>query len=279
MKFAQLLFSFTLSVCGLLMAFGFSLSPAGMDASGDAGVYEVTLAASNQTMVSMVQAWETPPSVSVPQVEMPQTPMEQSDVAPQMAPPPEVPERPSTMAPQMVAMFEAPKLPEIDRAVFAPPLREVAAAKPKAPPPTPQAAPAQTRQAQSEASAMQFAQRASGSGGGGNAGKVNTATPSANGKARQAKLARQWGAQIKRLVEQNKRQPQRLAQSSGRVVLMISVRANGRVIRAKVATSSGIRAIDNAALAAVKRAGRLPPAPDGFGKKKHAFRLPINFTK
>ncbi|WP_241525905.1 TonB family protein [Pseudophaeobacter leonis] len=97
-----------------------------------------------------------------------------------------------------------------------------------------------------QTSAGRPAQRAAGSGGGaeaGLAGGASTATASAGQKA---KLQSIWGAKIRSRIERRQRYPSG-QRGKGRVVLRITVAANGKLINYRVAKSSGVAGVDQAA--------------------------------
>jgi len=58
---------------------------------------------------------------------------------------------------------------------------------------------------------------------------------------------------------------------------MLTAARDGRLVRAGIAASSGDPALDRAALAMVRGAGRFGAAPAGLGAPDYAFRLPIRF--
>lgn len=104
---------------------------------------------------------------------------------------------------------------------------------------------------------------------------VQTATPDAN-RAKASLMAR-WGAEIRNRVERRKSYPAAAAGASGKTVLQLSVTAGGRLAGVGVLKSSGVAAIDRAAVGAVRRAGRFPSAPEGLDAGPHAFRLSLTF--
>ena len=147
-----------------------------------------------------------------------------------------------------------------------PPERYAPATLGPAPPapraPGPRAAPS-PRKATAEADSRAApAQRAAGGGGGrrrGNAGRRAVSTGDA--AARRAALAR-WGAGIRRNIERGKRYP-RGARGGGTVTVQLTVSRDGALRAARVVASSGVAALDRAALEAVRRT-RLPAAPKGL---------------
>ena len=64
---------------------------------------------------------------------------------------------------------------------------------------------------------------------------------------------------------------------AGQVTLTLRIWRDGTLNGLGVARSSGNQALDEAALTAVRRAGRFPAAPDGLRDASYAFNLPIRF--
>ncbi|MCI5109317.1 MAG: TonB family protein [Marivita sp.] len=95
------------------------------------------------------------------------------------------------------------------------------------------------------------------------------AAPAATGpsKAQLARLEQQWGAQISSALRRAHRPPRGVA---GSVTLVISIAPSGRVAGVALAASSGNSRLDQAALAAVKRA-RFPRAPEGLTQSSYRF--------
>lgn len=94
--------------------------------------------------------------------------------------------------------------------------------------------------------------------------------------ARVADLTRQWGNRLRARIERRKSKP-RGSHGTGTAHVRFVVTADGRVTSISLARSSGIAAYDEAALNAVKRAGRLPKAPKGIGDGPFPFTLPLEF--
>jgi len=86
-------------------------------------------------------------------------------------------------------------------------------------------------------------------------------------------LMAQWGGRILARIERSR---PRVA-GEGRVTVALEVAPDGQLAGLSVAQSSGNGAVDQAALTAVQRAGRLPAAPDGLTDASYAFALPIRF--
>ncbi|MGY6411487.1 MAG: energy transducer TonB family protein [Alkalilacustris sp.] len=82
-----------------------------------------------------------------------------------------------------------------------------------------------------------------------------------------------WGGLIRAHIM--RRSPR--APAAGQVLLRLDISADGTLRAAELARSSGTPALDRAALAAVRAAGRFPPAPAALGGGVHRFTLPLRF--
>lgn len=69
------------------------------------------------------------------------------------------------------------------------------------------------------------------------------------------------------------------AKGSGEVVVAFAVNSSGGVRSARVARSSGIASVDQAALQAVSKASPFPPIPDGAGRSTWEFSVPLAFKR
>jgi protein TonB len=65
------------------------------------------------------------------------------------------------------------------------------------------------------------------------------------------------------------------ARASGEVWLTLTVDRQGALLAVWVSGPSGNAALDRAALDAVRRAGRFPPAPAALDGASHVFDLPV----
>lgn len=65
---------------------------------------------------------------------------------------------------------------------------------------------------------------------------------------------------------------------AGTVVVRFTVDAKGALIANEIASSSGSRRLDEAALAAVKRSSPFPPFPDGLGAPTIVVNVPFRFV-
>lgn len=66
---------------------------------------------------------------------------------------------------------------------------------------------------------------------------------------------------------------------SGTAVVRFTVDAAGRVVAREIAASSGNKALDDAALAALERALPFPPFPDGLARDPLVVSIPFKFVR
>lgn len=107
-------------------------------------------------------------------------------------------------------------------------------------------------------------------------GQTGTAQSHSRDGANANALIAGWGAKIQRKVHRRVLTPRGVA-GSGTVRVALTVGRDGALRGARVTQSSGIAAFDQAALNAVHRAGRFPPAPGGLTKAHYNFTLSLNF--
>ncbi|WP_206540114.1 TonB family protein, partial [Leisingera sp. ANG-Vp] len=92
--------------------------------------------------------------------------------------------------------------------------------------------------------------------------------------SRTASLKTRWGAAILSRVERHKRQPR--GGGKGRVRIRLEISTQGKLVAASVARSSGIAALDQAALAAARKA-RYPRAPKALAPGAYSFVFSARF--
>ncbi|KIC34180.1 energy transducer TonB [Leisingera sp. ANG-M7] len=261
-------------LAGLIHIALFASAPeTGAQSSGAGGEALVSLQPASAEVARMAEAWQKPP-------EAPQIETQKAEPLPQV---------------------QAPALPQIDlaqapRAALLAPLAQPAAAQPvqvdtapapppkprkPAPKPEPQAKPQQTPPPKANSNrnaAGQAGQRAAGAGGGAEAGQSGGARTATADPGREAKLRTVWGNKIRARIERRKRYPSG-ARGRAQVVLRLTVARDGRLLDHRIAKSSGIAAFDQAALDAVARAGKFPPAPKKLQAVQIRLSLPVSFTK
>ena len=298
---------FALGVAGGLHLAGFaawSSGPGSADSAGDGGGNLISLAAASGDLGALVAVWDRPPVIPDAQAQAPDA-LGLPDAPPRLpvADPPAAPMAPSRIAPPLVMLADV--LPEAapDMAAlnppepFAPATAPLTSPKPRARPapselvasepvapeqvaPEPVAKFAKTKTAQTpQTKAAQASQKASGSGNGAQAGTRGTARAATLSRAETNSLKAGWGASIRAAIERKKRPPTGANAAAGRLSLRLTVGRDGALQGVTVATSSGNAVLDQAALTAVKRAGRFPPAPKGLTEARYSFSLPISFSR
>jgi periplasmic protein TonB len=129
--------------------------------------------------------------------------------------------------------------------------------------------------------APQPAQTARGAGEGAAAGERAAAPAATLSQAeRQSHLA-SWGGTIRARVNRQKSYPASLRQRrvTGTATVRLEVARNGRLLQAGISVSSGHPALDEAALDAVRHAGRFPAAPTALREAAFRFDLPVRFSQ
>lgn len=236
----------------------FGWSPGGtaaVEGAGDGGEARISLLAASADVAEMVARFDAPelPAAALA------TPL----------PPPEfrVPE---------VALPSLAPLPAPD---LTPPPAPKAEAEPPKPKPAPKTEPSPKTKPRATATHDTAGQRAAGSGGGGVAGNNGTAQETVTGTGKVANLRAKWGATIRARIERAKRYPSAAGRVGGTVTVRLSVTRGGDLASVALAASSGNAALDAAALEAVRRAGRFPPAPTGLNDPTYGFSLTIRFSR
>lgn len=245
----------------------------GANGAGEGGVDAVTLAAADGSIADLVAGWERPPEVA---------PEPAAPLAPEVAPAPDrlssplaapvlaLPASPPDMA-LPVPVPDAPPAP-----VAAPEAPPKPKAPPKATPPKPAKPAAKApKPAGSQTGGGAAGSRAAGQGGGTAAGTNGSAQQGSLSPGQTRSLKAEWGGAIRARIERNRRQA--AGGGTGRVVLELTVSRDGRLLSASVAQSSGLPALDSAALQAARSAGRFPPAPRALTEQSYVFNLPLRF--
>ncbi|MBO9398519.1 TonB family protein [Shimia sp. R9_2] len=204
-----------------------------------------------------------------------QAPNLQSDMAtPPAQLPPEQPAPPQA-APSQVPPRAAP--PELPKPMEAPVLE----AAPKAPaspppppkPPAPEKKKTEKKAAQSATDSIQInARRAQGEGGKTAKGKNGDEQTASVSNAKRKSLARKWAQSVRARIAQ--RAPRGVGK--GKAFVRITVSADGKVSGISLLKSSGNTRLDQAALKAVRAAGRMPKAPAGLGVPSLKMDIPIS---
>lgn len=284
----------------------FSAAPeGGAEPGGAGGEARVTLAAASPRMARMVAEWDRPPEAASPPAAAAPARAAAEPPPPGMTAPARpragiaVPERRSVASPPGDARPAAPDNPS-PAPKTAPAKRE--AAPPAAersedggretPPPAvaPEAAPsplarprppgreaaeapaAEPEAETGEAEAPSAGQRAAGAGGAPSAGEGTASEALPEGEA--ARLARVWGAEIRRAIIRRARAP-RGVRDGGEAVVAIAVTPAGELLDSRLHRGSDAPALDRAVLRAVQAAAPFPPAPEGLAAPSYRFLLPV----
>ena len=206
-----------------------------------------------------------PVPLAAPAPDAPALPMPRADDLPDL---PRAEAAPRALAPTLPQPPDAAQsLPDVDTPPAETRTAPLASLRPVVRPDRPVVKAAPTRTAQT---APRPAQTAKGSGAKpATAVAPKRAAPVAKGPsaAQLARLEQQWGAQITTALRRAHRPPRG---AEGTVRLVISIAPSGRVTGVSLAGSSGNSRLDQAALAAVKRA-RFPRAPQGLTKSSYRF--------
>ncbi len=272
-----------------------SPGPDGLPQAGDLGTGPVTLTAAAPRDADLVARWTRPPETAptpaapnAPAVTDPALPPAALPLPARAAPaaPPLLPAREALVRPDLTplprpappqATAPTPPAPPVTKA--APVMSSVPGTRPDPTPPTRPTPPAQAQAPDPATDPARPSQRAAGPvapqtpAAGSTAGR---AEPNAAQTARAQALQADWGARIQRKVHRHLRHPGGTA-GQGTARVSLTVNRAGHLTGLRLIRSSGIPAFDQAALAAVHRAGRFPAAPDGLDEASYAFTLSLSF--
>ncbi len=277
------------------------------EGAGDGGDAVLSLQGTSGAVEAMVASWdrapEIPPAPRLAEV-MPQAetgvPIPSEDAAPAqgdrvaaLSMPVRDGPLPATAPPEAMTLGDpeigdAPSMASAPEAEDAPPGLSAPADRLAARPAAPLTEPARQAPPEIDDTSPEFApatrpkarpqQVAQGSGGQGARGaRAETTAPSLSEGARRSLVA-SWGAEIRARIEARKVHPAGL-RATGRPVVRITVARDGRLQSVSIARSSRVAPLDEAALHAVRRAGRFPAAPGGLDLASVSFDLPISFTR
>ena len=284
--------------------FGYIAATVGFEGAGDEGRAVLSLQAASPGIADLITQWETTPEVSQVMASLEAPEMEPEfakvdawtdpslagsvsklDDAPAFAAPPEVGDAASPVlaavdTPQSqvarvatdvgVARIMASRLPRMSPSA---PVFEVPKVVERAVLTTPRP-PARPQQADPVPALV-----ARGTGGGVSAGALG-ATRAVATLAPAARAAAQadWAQKIQSRIARHQVYP-RGARGQGRVRLHMDIRADGALSSVRIDRSSGVAALDRAALRAAKAAAPFPPAPDGLNRSEYGFAQWVNFAR
>jgi protein TonB len=275
-----------------------SVAPQNLGATAEGGgdAAAVTLAVAMPAQAALARAWQEPPdraeATTAPPPPAPDTatpPKATADARPALPPVPELtPILPATLprsepAPPRAIVAPAPQTAQPAPMGEPPPQMPRPQARPstpprpdrampdhaEAPPQADRSPPAPPEPEPKPKARAQPAQPAQAARGGGD--KAQSAQNAASDR-----LQAQWGAQIQRKVHRRLIYP-RGAQGNGTARVALTVDRAGRLTGLKLVRSSGTAAFDDAALNAVRRAGRFPAAPAELTRASYSFTLSLAF--
>ena len=269
----------------------------GATGAGDAGTQLTSISAAPGDLSALIEAWDSPPVASpiADNLAMPSLDAAAGPILPADAPKPRIapPLAPAPVAPMQDTAMIAPGLPEpppIPREQLTPPPPKPVA---KVPDPVKPPAKATTKPkaktkavnkpgksaAQAASQAASLGQKAAGKGKTQAAGSNGSATAATQSAANTSSLRSSWGASIRARIEKRKRYPASAQGKGGKVTLRFTVSRSGALLDAGIAKGSGIPALDEAALKALRAAGAFPSAPKGLTEASYSFTLPITFSR
>lgn len=242
----------------------------GAMASGGSGRDTVSVEAATASQQEMIAEWQNPPDVATQQQDTPTAPTVKVPsvmFAPNIAPAPEI----DRALPQLTAL-SAPSTPfKVDTMPAARPKainKPVPKTRPQ-PRPVTQPSPEKSNQPKRQAEgASQQAQK----------GTSGQARAQAQTAQRTHALRAQWGSQIHAKVHRNMRYPRR-ASATGTAKLALTLASSGKLQGLQLVRSSGDAKLDDAAVNAVRRAGRFAKAPQGLPDETYTFSLSLTFDK
>ena len=187
---------------------------------------------------------------------------------------------PELALPLTAPVIESPqvKLPDPVLLPPEPPKIAVDKSKPAPPKPKPREKVEKPKPAKQH-SDSRAAARAAGSGGAAQAGTGGSEAQATVSAGTAKSLLSKWGATIRSRIERRKSYPTAAGRASGAVGLALRVGRDGTLQAASVNRSSGNAALDAAALAAVKKAGKFPAAPPELTKPSYAFSVAVTFRR
>jgi len=113
------------------------------------------------------------------------------------------------------------------------------------------------------------------------AGCMTTAlAPQAAAQSQAAETFKAWTLRVNQHIEVKKRYPPAsiARREQGRVEVAFTIDRQGRLVRSRIARSSGFAVLDNAALELVRQAQPFPPPPAGLSVPHINLSLPVNYA-
>ncbi len=271
----------------------------GAASDGGPGQATLTLAPASPRQAALARSWTRPPAIGQTP---PPTVAQHVDPAPAgLSEPMRLARRPVSQAPTLAAV-QPDLLPRLDQTAPPPPQPpEAQTAAPPPPDPAPDPAkaaqpprfrkpapkparpdpPARTDADKSHDAAPAIPPQVASGGGASAARKVGRQGPDkaqSTASGDHDRLLAQWGARIQKKVHRRLIYP-RGASGSGSARVALTVDRSGRLLSTKLLRSAGNDLFDKAALKAVARAGRFPPAPRGLSREAYTFTLSLAFRR
>ncbi|MES2664460.1 MAG: energy transducer TonB [Pseudomonadota bacterium] len=230
--------------------------------AGAAGVQPTAVLMDLPPLPPAIATTEAAPDA--PDTDLPESldPVAEEETAPPDLPDPE-PDVVPDVAPPLALPMDMAEVPiELDKAVVPLPVK---ADPPVAPKPAPKAAPVKkpepARKTAAKPSQQQAAQTQAAS-----KGQIRSATA-------------KWGAAIRKKIERRKAYPKSAGRATGTATVRLSVARNGALAGVSLVGSSGNPVLDDAAVAAVRKAGSFAAAPAELTRAQYSFTLPISFSR
>jgi len=104
------------------------------------------------------------------------------------------------------------------------------------------------------------------------------AAPSAGASGFNSRAPANWRSRLMGHLNRHKRYPGG-ASGSGKAVVSFSINRSGQVTSARLARSSGSPALDEEAVALLRRASPVPPPPPEVGGSTISFTVPVDFSR
>ncbi|QDL91200.1 TonB family protein [Paroceanicella profunda] len=199
-----------------------------------------------------------------------------------VAPRPDQPRRPDAPTPPE-PVFEAPDTAAPPQSAVAPQVAEAPPQRPERTAPKAVRKPAPQQQVRPTATARTGSAAAPSVAGQGETNQrargTDAVTVSAAERDRIASLRAQYAAAVRSSIARNQRHPRSARGAEGVVNVALTVARGGAVISASVRKGSGVSALDEAALDAIRRVGTFPRAPDGLEGASFSFTIPMMFRR
>jgi protein TonB len=104
--------------------------------------------------------------------------------------------------------------------------------------------------------------------------------PQAAAQSQVAEAFKAWTVRVNQQIQVKRRYPPAsiARREQGRAEVAFTIDRQGRLVRSRIARSSGFAALDNAALELVRQAQPFPPPPAGLSVPHINLSLPVNYA-